>query len=659
MGKQPERMDMTHWFNPGELLAMAVRVGASTVFGEMFDKRETMAALSPFDERDFSATHDYSREGFAPDGLWFDYLADTGDGWRSTYAVARLVSEPQLLVNGLDGAIPRGRLLFFGGDQVYPTASTEAYQKRFTAPFDKAREEVDARAPASGSVAAGGGKAVPEFCYAIPGNHDWYDGLTAFTRLFCARRPKTEHTHGNKGFRIGEREAVQARSYFAAKLPGNWWICGVDAQLHSFVDNEQLAYFDHIAQTMMSPGSDVIVCVPGPVWNEAADDDVRRQFDKLGYVLGIITGNIHGRRFSDDHRRERAHHLRLVLTGDSHHYTRYFEAGTPGAARGAADHGTHYITCGLGGAFLHPTHFTPEVQEFEVRSRAIKPARAERIGSGKPDRFLRRLTREAVYPTPEQCRERMGDNLGFGFKNWDFALLTAALAGVFTWLLAFAASSLGRSLAAVLRQSDAKLTFVSLLFASPWPLLMSGAVIGALIGFSGFKGRMRTVTGVGHGLAHVLVYFAVLWVLAQAVAVDWGLVIAMAIAGFLVHPLIMGLYLIVSARYSGAHWNEVFSALRIEDFKGFLRLHIDTTGDPRGRLTLYPICLDQIPRTDTDALAPRLIEAPLVLEPTPAKPQRPTAATAHSEAGPVAAEPAGDPGGDAPKKPRARKKAAG
>jgi len=63
-------------------------------------------------------------------------------------------------------------VLVFGGDQVYPSPSREEYQRRLVAPY----------------AAAFGDDTTSErpHVYAVPGNHDWYDGLSAFTRLFCS-----------------------------------------------------------------------------------------------------------------------------------------------------------------------------------------------------------------------------------------------------------------------------------------------------------------------------------------------------------------------------------------------------------------------------------------------------------------------------------------
>jgi hypothetical protein len=54
----------------------------------------------------------------AREELWFDFMADTGDGGNSTYTVARLLAQPCLRVSNNDSfkELPRGRLLFIGGD---------------------------------------------------------------------------------------------------------------------------------------------------------------------------------------------------------------------------------------------------------------------------------------------------------------------------------------------------------------------------------------------------------------------------------------------------------------------------------------------------------------------------------------------------------------
>ena len=74
-----------------------------------------------------------SSEQVGPDGgLWLDYVADLGDGFDATYSVAYLLAQPELTVDG--HRLPRAQTLVMGGDQVYPSASYEAYEDRCKGP---------------------------------------------------------------------------------------------------------------------------------------------------------------------------------------------------------------------------------------------------------------------------------------------------------------------------------------------------------------------------------------------------------------------------------------------------------------------------------------------------------------------------------------------
>lgn len=50
--------------------------------------------------------------------LWFDFMADTGDGGNSSYSVAKLLAQPSLRIHSDDSVItlPRSNLLLIGGD---------------------------------------------------------------------------------------------------------------------------------------------------------------------------------------------------------------------------------------------------------------------------------------------------------------------------------------------------------------------------------------------------------------------------------------------------------------------------------------------------------------------------------------------------------------
>ena len=78
--------------------------------------------------------HDYSQDS----ELWLDYVADLGDGWNSTYAVAYQVSQAKLSLDhaGTRYDTVRGKALIFGGDEVYPTAGRAEYKRRTFHPYD-------------------------------------------------------------------------------------------------------------------------------------------------------------------------------------------------------------------------------------------------------------------------------------------------------------------------------------------------------------------------------------------------------------------------------------------------------------------------------------------------------------------------------------------
>jgi len=217
-----EPAGMVRWYDPLQLLHTARQVFLSTLFTDFFDRRLIQAIPSRP-----GTWYDYSIDETKQfrDELWFDYVADTGDGWNSTYAVAYWLSQPSLGVRCTGNnekaeeqcETKRGDFLILGGDEVYPTASRSNYKQRLILPYQTALPcRKDGPQPT---------------VFAIPGNHDWYDNLASFTNLFF-------YKDWFSGWRT-----QQERSYFALKLPHGWWLCGVDVQLGSDIDRPQLDYF--------------------------------------------------------------------------------------------------------------------------------------------------------------------------------------------------------------------------------------------------------------------------------------------------------------------------------------------------------------------------------------------------------------------------------
>ncbi len=297
-------------------MKLAWRVAIAELFGRFADGRLMVAALDKSTEADHAAAAVAHLPGgvdeaFTPDedgALWIDYVADLGDGFDSTFAIASLLAREKLVIG--EHATQRGRLLVMGGDEVYPLASLENYQQRLRDPYNWAFPDPDPDSDAGPLV------------YAIPGNHDWYDGLVLFLGLFTRR----DRLH------LGGWRSRQGRSYFALQLTRDWWLWAVDAQLDDTIDQPQRDYFSAIAEAM-EPDASVILCGPEPGWLYTRDPDSRslQVYDLIGDILRAKCPMAK---------------IPLVLSGDTHHYSRYIGRTS----------GIQLITAGGGGAFLEATH---------------------------------------------------------------------------------------------------------------------------------------------------------------------------------------------------------------------------------------------------------------------------------------------------------------
>ena len=309
-----DRQRMVGWFDPGPLIATGFNVVVSTLFGRHSDYRLLEALAAGGGDEIF----DYSRSGDAPrEDIWLDYIADTGDGWNSTYALAYWCTRPTLSVATPVGSLVEtrsGHILVFGGDQVYPAASYRDYHHRLVKPFETARNY--SREPE------------PEV-FAIPGNHDWYDSLVSFTRLFCSGR-------WFQGWRTRQK-----RSYFALRLPQGVWLVGADMQLGSDIDALQIQYFKKVA-AQMKEGDRIIICMAEPHWVYAtAYEDLDPEYNEnnLRYFERVL--------------QSKGTRIVAYIAGDLHHYRRHEDPA-----------GVQKITAGGGGAFLHPTHAPAAAQLY-------------------------------------------------------------------------------------------------------------------------------------------------------------------------------------------------------------------------------------------------------------------------------------------------------
>ncbi|MCA9625814.1 MAG: hypothetical protein KC731_42620, partial [Myxococcales bacterium] len=184
----------------------------------------------------------------------------------------------------------------------------------------------------------------------IPGNHDWYDGLDGFARMFRARSGKVDrasivtadrvdpNTQLGKvidwveAFRVGHHVAkrptlplfgydpVQRSSYWCLRLAPGLDIWGVDRQLRAVNYRQRQFFLEHRNDC---PDAATILVISDPAFAHLTDNPIGQ---RILQALGI----------------EIERDEPLILTGDIHHYCRQ--------SFGRAMH----VIAGGGGAFLHP-----------------------------------------------------------------------------------------------------------------------------------------------------------------------------------------------------------------------------------------------------------------------------------------------------------------
>ena len=592
-GAEPVR-----WLSPSQLLTTAIEVVQGTIFARFADKRDVMGGVpGPVFKLN---------EG--EDEVWFDYVADTGDGFDATYATACSVMRSTNLehlplddgtlcaCSGAVGAAvgaavgdqrgPDRTLVVLGGDEVYPTASTDAYVERLDRPFRAAlgRSPFATRAEPHRDTPV----------LALPGNHDWYDGLVAFRRAFCEswtsvgyERPTSDWEPAGpaepalvvppdpagKLVRLpaaGQRDtiaglgAVQSRSYFAIRLTRTWWLWGLDSQLDKPIDAVQLRYF-RTASEQLPPDAKVILCTATPSWLQAADREPPPPDSPL-YTLDWFLARMPGAREK----------VRLILTGDKHHYAHY----APGSATAP-----ELVTCGGGGAFMSSTHHLED--QLSVPWGHSSPS--------TPPVAPVEYTLGRTYPDKEtESRQLSGGSewLRVPFINGRLPLL---FVGVHLVLLLSAYWG-WRSV------SRLEQTYELDRWPLTWPL------VWALVAFLALLGLLYTFAAHGRGSSRVIPWIPAIahtgaqWVPSSWVGFalsrtddltlvwGWGIVAWAGLTGW--GLFVFAAYLHVCDRFR-YHELESYSGLRIEGYKSHLRVHLK--GDS---CTVHALGIEQV--TDYD-----------------------------------------------------------
>ena len=252
---------------------------------------------------------------------------DTGEGTPPQFAVV-----PGLLKVG------EGTAFFVAlSDVIYPIGDVNDYVDKFARPY----------------------AAYPGPIYAVPGNHDWYDGLGGFMRIFCGAEWPAGKIRGT-GLKARLRRRLWRQPSICAEdtlgrcrelrpalgqpptLPGPYWtletgpvrFVGIDTGIVGNLDGEQ---GDWLREVSRGPKPKILLTGKPLYVNNKCEP-----------------GLIAGRDFTvDDVVRDPENNYVAAIGGDIHNYQRY-----PAPVDGRT---IQYIVSGGGGAFMHATHTIPKV----------------------------------------------------------------------------------------------------------------------------------------------------------------------------------------------------------------------------------------------------------------------------------------------------------
>lgn len=610
------RRPMVRWFSPREFLTAVFRKLSSVLIGANVDTRELqlIADLAEGEASDRSGfvriggrwIRDYSRRANDDGDFYFDFVADTGDGWDSTYSIASLMARDQLVArNPDDGALltlPRGDFVVLGGDQVYPAPGDEEYRDRLVRPFACAWDwrwlsdkSSDRKRPA-GAYAPPPGP--PPRLYAIPGNHDWYDSLGAFRARFCNPRRRRA---------FGFWRTDQSRSYFALKLPQRWYLFGVDLGLFFSYDNHQFNYFAAILEAL-EPDARIILAASEPDWVFGGVQNPRL-YQRLQNFESLLRKSARTR--------GREARIYLNLSGDTHNYQRYERMSRAAVEQDYAERfargeypseiktrvaeeirDLHYprqkIVCGGGGAFLHATH--GDRRDRMILTASPETRRGRQTEENRAETYLYDLYEcKRKYPDESVSRKLIFANACKApFFNWRLSLLCGAVYAAIGFLfqplyqiLRDAPedyNTIEKTLAALPLSATLALAGLWLLHYVHWtdgerPWLRRA--LGAL------HASLQCVVAVGgHFIAYSLVAFA------NFAPVDdhpllynsSALLMHALASGFAATTVLAG-YLALNLSVNSGNYNDASALIPIDRYHCFLRLRIDRTGV----LTAYPI----------------------------------------------------------------------
>jgi hypothetical protein len=344
----PVGVKPTSWMRPSTLWAARNDVLAKHLYDPVDRARREWVRIARQRAVAAGRDPDFVLRRAEGDAVSLLLLGDPGEGDSSQYAVV-----PPLLsqIEGIDCTI-------ICSDVVYPSGETLDYKERFFRPYRQLGCPI----------------------LAVPGNHDWYDGLQGFMSHICGIDLPAAPLQVDPGLRgkltkLLWRRSSRPTDETIAEMrrdrglpeqvcdppqPGPYWaldigpmrIVGIDTGIVGTVDAEQLEWLRRV-----SLGSDrpkvLVTGKPLFVNGKPLRAEAREAVDAIV--------------------RDRYARYVMAIGGDTHNYQRY-----PVTVDGRT---IQYVVSGGGGAYTHATHQIPKVEGDGVTEKEFRcyPLRSDSL----------------------------------------------------------------------------------------------------------------------------------------------------------------------------------------------------------------------------------------------------------------------------------------
>jgi Calcineurin-like phosphoesterase len=324
----PARTKALSWLRPSTLWQSRNDIIARFLADPTAAARRRWVTLARQRAEQSGAHPDFVISPVAGDTVSVMVIGDPGEGDNSQYAVANPLLK---MSKGADFGI-------ICSDAVYPTGELDDYSRKFHHPYRNLDLPI----------------------YAVPGNHDWYDGLHGLMHCFCklddvgylpefdgspaarlarllwrkSPRAGARVDPAANGVVVGQRrppDPLQPAPYFAIDA-GPLRFVAIDTGIVGEIDQDQYHWLQRVS--LDAPQRPKVLLTGKPIYVDGK------------HHPGRVTGT--AQTVDDVVTNPRANYV-LAIGGDIHNYQRYPVPVADGRT-------IQYIVSGGGGAYMHATH---------------------------------------------------------------------------------------------------------------------------------------------------------------------------------------------------------------------------------------------------------------------------------------------------------------